>query len=91
MRELLEKRCRRCIAIVLSANEKEDLTSETRSRLRKVVLDQFNDFAALAIDVVESTERGSVINELWLEKMDELLAHFTSSPRGLLLFRDEVP
>lgn len=77
MKELVEKRCRRAIAIVLSATEREDLSCEAHSRLRKVIMDQFNDFAALSIDVIESIERGSVINELWLEKMDEILEAIT--------------
>lgn len=72
MKELVEKRCRRAIAIVLSAAEKEDMNVVARQRLRKVVMDQFNDFAALVTDVLESMEGDVVMNELWLEKLDAL-------------------
>lgn len=76
MRELLEKRCRRSIAVVLSAKEREAdqyLSLEAQQRLRKVIMDQFNELTLLAIDIVESLESGSVVNELWIEKMEEIL------------------
>lgn len=76
MRELLEKRCRRSIAVVLSAKEREAdqyLSLDAQQRLRKVIMDQFNELTLLAIDIVESLESGSVVNELWIEKMEEIL------------------
>lgn len=75
MKELVEKRCRRSIAIVLTAKEREAdpyLDAGAQARLRKVIMDQFNDFAAMAIDVIESLESGSIPNELWFEKMEIL-------------------
>jgi hypothetical protein len=72
VKELVEKRCRRAIAIVLSAAEKENIPQEARTRLRKVVMDQFNDLTSLGVDVMESMDQGMVLNELWLEKLDEI-------------------
>lgn len=75
MKELVEKRCRRAIAIVLSAKEREAdpyIDPGAQSRLRKVIMDQFNDFAALVIDVIESMEGGAVVNELFLEKLQDI-------------------
>jgi hypothetical protein len=72
VKELVEKRCRRAIAIVLSAAEKENIPTEARTRLRKVVMDQFNDLTSLVVDVMESMDQGMVLNELWLEKLDEI-------------------
>lgn len=76
-RELLEKRCRRAIAVVLSAKEKEAdpwLTAAAQAHLRKVILDQFNDLLALSVDLLDSLEADSVVNELWLERLSEIHA-----------------
>lgn len=75
--ELLEKRCRRAIAVVLSAKEKdadEYLPPEIQVRLRKVILDQFNDLLALSLDLLDSLERDSVVNEIWLERLGDIHA-----------------
>lgn len=76
-RELLEKRCRRAIAVVLSAKEKEAdpwLPAPAQVHLRKVILDQFNDLLALSVDLLDSLEADSVVNELWLERLTEIHA-----------------
>lgn len=77
-RELLEKRCRRAIASVLATKDLADpyLPQEMQTNLRKVILDQFNDFTSLAGDIVDSLERDSVVNELWLAKLEEMHADF---------------
>jgi hypothetical protein len=76
-RDLLDKRCRRAIAVVLSLKESEVdkyLPPEVQQRLRKVILDQFNDLSALATDLLDSLERDSVVNELWLERIEQIHA-----------------
>lgn len=77
-RELLEKRCRRAIASVLATKDLADpfLPPELQSSLRKVVLDQFNDFTSLAADIIDALERDSIVNELWLAKLEEMHADF---------------
>lgn len=74
--EVLGKRRDRAIAIVLGLKEREcdkHLPPETRHKLRKVVLDQFNDLYDFAVDLLESLDQGGVqINELYLEKLDQL-------------------
>jgi len=78
-RELLEKRCRRALASVLATKDLADayLPPEMQALLRKVILDQFNDFTSLAGDIVDSLERDSVVNELWLAKLEEMHADVT--------------
>jgi hypothetical protein len=76
-RDLLEKRCRRGIAVVLSLKEHEAdpfLPPEVQQSLRKVILDQFNDLLALSVDLLASLEKDSVVNELWLERLDGIHA-----------------
>ena len=73
--DLIDKRCKRAIAIVLSVKEREAdpfLTPEAQARLRKVILDQFHELADLASDVVDSMNGGLVLNELFLERLEEI-------------------
>ena len=75
LKELLERRCRRAIAIVLSAKERDVdcyLPQDAQAKLRKVILDQFNDLTAMATDLLESAARGSVYNEFWLERIEAI-------------------
>lgn len=81
LQDLLRKRMDRAIATVLSAKEQSvdpllphSGDARTASRhLRKVVLDQFNDFYEVCIDVMGSLDNGdAVLNEVWLEKLDEI-------------------
>jgi hypothetical protein len=72
MRDLLDKRCRRTIATILAALDKEELSPEARSRARKVILDSVNGFSDLAGDLLDSLDAGMVMNELWIEKIEEL-------------------
>ena len=81
-KDLLEKRCRRAIAVVLSAKEKEadpHLPAEIQAHLRKVILDQFNDLLTLSMDLLDSLERDSIVNELWLERLEEIHAAVVGS------------
>lgn len=89
-KEILKKRKDRSIAIILNVKEKEVdplLTSEgggdRASRLmRKVILDQFNDFYDMAIDIVESGEANNFeFNaEIWVKKIE---GHFAEIQREL--------
>lgn len=76
LQELLEKRRNRSIAIVLGIKERECdpyLNAMASQKLRKVVLDQFNDFHALVVDIMDSLDSGQVVlNEDYLGKLDEL-------------------
>lgn len=74
--DILAKRRDRAIAIVLGVKEREcdkHLPPEARQKLRKVVLDQFNDVHDLAMDLVRSLDNGDVVvNELFLERLDAI-------------------
>lgn len=76
--DLLRKRKDRAIAIILSTKEREcdkDLTAMASQKLRKVVLDQLNDFYEMCRDVMDSLDTGDVtLNDQYLEKIDELHA-----------------
>lgn len=77
LRDLLEKRRNRAIAIILGVKEREldaHLPPAASQKLRKVVLDQLNEFHDIALDVLEalSDNSGVVLNELYLEKIDAI-------------------
>lgn len=76
LRDLLEKRRNRAIAIVLGVKEREcdrDLNAHSSQKLRKVVLDQFNEFHDLVLDIMASLDRGEVVlNEEYLKRIDEM-------------------
>lgn len=79
---ILAKRRDRSIAIVLGVKEREcdkDLTPEARTKLRKVVLDQFNEYHDFCADVLRSLEghSDSVLNEVWLDKIDTMHSMIT--------------
>lgn len=80
---LLAKRRDRAIAIILSLKEREidqHLPAMASQKLRKVVLDQLNDFYDMCRDVIESLDPGNVtLNEEWLDKIDEIHATLTSN------------
>lgn len=61
---LLEKRKQRCIATILSVKDKEcsALSNDASSALRKVILDEINEFYLLVVDLMENN-----INEEYLD------------------------
>lgn len=87
--EILKKRRDRAIAIVLSIKEREVdplLDGATGGReasraLRKVVLDQINEFCDLALDVAGSSDLGTFeFNpEIWTRKINEIHRVVTSN------------
>lgn len=75
--DLLNKRRDRTIAVILRVKDQEcdhHLPMDSSLKLRKVVLDQINAFADLAVDVITSLEDNSdvVLNEYWLERLNEI-------------------
>lgn len=75
--DILAKRRDRAIAIVLGVKERECdrfLPPQAQTKLRKVVLDQLNDLHELAMDLIRSLDSNTdaVINEVWLQKIDEI-------------------
>jgi hypothetical protein len=75
LQELLEKRCKRSIAIILSVKEREAdfyLPNDIAMKLRKVVMDQLNEFCSLASDVLDSATSEVVFNSLYLDKLDQI-------------------
>lgn len=77
LRELLEKRRNRAMAVVLGYKEREvdpHLPGRVSSELRKKILEQFNDYHAFVADVLDSldTSDGVVLNDFYLQRIDEL-------------------
>lgn len=78
--DVLARRRDRAIAAILGVKEREadpHLPPQAAAKLRKVVLDQVNDYHAMVMDVFASLagaqeEAGVVFNELWLEKLLEI-------------------
>lgn len=73
--KILSRRRDRAIAIILGVKERECdfyLPEDVSRTLRKVILDQFNDFALLAEDIANSNV---VLNQRYLEKLDSILEH----------------
>lgn len=75
LRSILARRRDRTIAIILSAKEREcdDVLDDAASdRLRKVVLDQLNDFHDFCADLLRGVEETTIFNEIALEKIEEI-------------------
>lgn len=76
LEDILAKRRDRAIGIVLGVKERECdkyLPPEVSKKLRKVVLDQLNEFFDLTLDVMRSLDNGDVVlNERYLEMLSEL-------------------
>jgi hypothetical protein len=84
--QLLRKRRDRAIAIVLGVKERECdayLPPEVSAKLRKVILDQMNDLYDVCLDLLGSSDDGSVVlNELYQQKIDELYDRLVVSNGG---------
>lgn len=76
IRKLLTKRKNRAIAIILSTKEElcdEFLPESSSLALRKVVLDQLNEFYDMCLDVVgQDTGDELSVNEIWLERLEQI-------------------
>lgn len=77
LENVLRRRRDRAIAICLGVKERkcdQHLPEQAQRELRKVILDQFNDFHSLVIDIADSLDSGDVtLNELYLEKLEDKL------------------
>lgn len=84
--DLLARRRDRTIAILLRAKENDCdlyLPADVSMRLRKVILDQVNEYHELACDLIKSLDRGDVVvNELWLQKVNEIHEAVVGSDNG---------
>lgn len=74
--DVLARRRDRSIAIILGLKERECdsyLPRDASVKLRKAVLDQFNEFFDFAVDILrsyDSADEGPVLNDIYLEKLD---------------------
>lgn len=84
--DFLQRRKNRAIAIVMGVKEREcdpDLSAMASQKLRKVVLDQFNDLYDACVDVLDSLDTGEVVlNENYLEKLNEIHSAIISGNGG---------
>lgn len=87
LESLLRKRKDRSIAIILGVKERDcdrHLPPQVQKQLRKVILDQFNDFYSLIIDVAASLDNGEVVlNDEYLGKIDAMYDELTALRAGL--------
>lgn len=71
--DVMARRRDRAIAIILSLKEREcdpHLPRDASQKLRKVVLDQFNEFYDMCVDVMKSLDDGDVaLNGHYLDRM----------------------
>ena len=74
--KLIDKRKDRVIAIILAFKDREldqFLPDELSSRLRKIVLDQINDFCDFCVDIVGRTESNNIPNEHYFVRLEKKL------------------
>lgn len=75
--DVLKTRMNKACAIILAVKEREcdrHLPPDAQSKLRKVVLDQMNDYYDLCIDIMRSLDTGDVVlNEEYLKRLDRKL------------------
>ena len=78
LENMLKRRRDRSIATILGIKEREcdpHLPDRAKRVLRKVILDQFNDFYDVVLDVAASLDTGEVtLNEHYLDKIDAIHA-----------------
>lgn len=72
--DILAKRRDRAIAIILGVKERECdqyLPNQSSAKMRKVVLDQLNDYHDLCADLIRSLDSDDVVlNEIFVERLD---------------------
>lgn len=73
---LLRKRKDRTVAVILHVKERDadkHLPRDVQQKLRKVVMDQVNEFYDLVVDIAGSLDTGEVLlNDEYLEKIDRI-------------------
>lgn len=79
--DILAKRRDRVIAIILGVKERECdkfLNPQASSKLRKVVLDQVNDYHDLCTDLIRSLDTDEVVlNEIFVDRLDMISNQLT--------------
>jgi hypothetical protein len=79
--DILAKRRDRVIAIILGVKERECdkfLNPQASSKLRKVVLDQVNDYHDLCCDLIRSLDTDEVVlNEIFVDRLDMISNQLT--------------
>lgn len=79
--DILAKRRDRAIAIILGVKEREcdrHLDNQASNKLRKVVLDQLNDYHDLCADLIRSLDTDDVVlNEIFVERLDMISNQLT--------------
>lgn len=71
--EALGRRRNKAISIILRFKEDyidDQIDEATSDQFRSVVLDQINDFHDVCVDLIGAS--GGVVNELWVEKLEEI-------------------
>lgn len=76
VKKILARRRDRMIATILGAKEEfcdPHISQEEASEIRKVILDQINDYYDLCVDLLRSVQpEGLIMNQDYLEKLDEI-------------------
>lgn len=76
LRTLLGRRKNRTLAIMLS--EKDELqemgaiSDDDAEVLRKVILDEVNDFHDFCVDLLEAAQEGQTVNQIALDRLDSI-------------------
>ncbi len=76
LRDLLARRKNRTLAIMLTEKEfivDPHVPPDAARKMRKVILDQVNDYHDFCVDVLEAKDGGMQINLLALEKLEEII------------------
>lgn len=81
MKDMLEKRKNRTIAIILAFKDEHDgcMDPDVSAAFRKVILDQINDLYDFTLDMLRSVDSGDVIiNEEYVARLDVALNRMES-------------
>lgn len=72
---VIDRRAKRAAATILGFKDRECrmyLPDDVDDKLRKIVLDQINELAHLAIDCVNSVSDASVTNQMYVDLLEEI-------------------
>lgn len=87
--DVLARRRDRSIAIMLGLKERECdkfMPPEASAKLRKVILDQLNEYHDFVMDVCKSLDNNDdvILNELYLDKIDAIYQQTVVSRRMMI-------
>lgn len=91
--DVLSRRRDRTIAIILGVKERECddfLPREVSQKLRKIILDQMNEYHGFVMDVCQSLDTNDevVLNEHYLDLIDEIHRAIFRDPRTMMVAGD---